>query len=327
MMMNVYWLLAGYGMFQFESLLFIILLLLKPFGVIMYKINYDTESYGNILNIIDKESNISGSSLIRSKKTPTGFFFSKNAIGHIESPCSYNTSEFKITIITTLKYYEYLTKKDDIQFLDTTPSTPSTPPSDVVKIYQRHGTYAEFSYIYLKLDLKGLSPYPEQKPIIDEIASDFSVTNKLSVFIEGVPCSGKSSVGYLLAKQLGAAYCHSFNPSDPGDTLSYVVSRIRRDDAEYSIVSPIIIVLEEIDVILHKIHHNTLELNNRIPTSVKDKSSWASFLDDMILYPNMILILTSNKSKEEIDAMDSAYLRKGRIHRYFKMNTPIQIPD
>ena len=325
MMMNLYLLLAGYGIFQTDCLFFIFLLLLKPFGVIMYKVNYDTESYGDILNIIEKESYLSGSTLIRSKKTPTGFFFSKNAFGHIESPSAYNITEFKITIVTTLKYYEYLTKKDDIQFLEKPANPIVTKSCDTVKVYQRYGTYSDFSYVYLKLSLKGLTPYPEQQPIVDGIASEFSTTNRLTVFIEGVPCSGKSSIGYLLAKRIGAVYCHSFNPTDPGDTFSYLVSRLRRDDDDNSI--PMIVVLEEVDVILQKIHTNTLLLNDRIPTSVKDKSSWTSFLDDMLFYQNVILILTSNRSKKEIDEMDSAYLRKGRIHKCYRMETPIHLPD
>jgi hypothetical protein len=318
----MYLLLAGFGLFQYERLFFALMLLLKPFNIVMYRINYDTESYGNIINILEKESYLSASTLTRSKRTPTGFFFSKNAIGHIESPSAYNVNEFKITIITTLKYYQYLTQKDEVEFMSPPTEPVVTKSSDVVKVYQRHGIYSDFSYIYLKLSLKGLLPLPQQEPIVEDITSEFSNTNKLTVFISGIPCSGKSSIGYLLAKKIGAIYCHSFNPTDPGDTFSYLVSRIRRDDDLDKFV-PIVVVLEEVDVILTKIHNGTLTLNDRVPTSVKDKSSWTAFLDDMFFYQNIIMVLTSNKSKEEIDELDPAYLRKGRIHQYHRMNTPI----
>ena len=45
----------------------------------------------------------------------------------------------------------------------------------------------------------------------------------------------------------------------------------------------------------------------------------------MILYKNVILILTSNESIEEISALDPCYLRKGRIDGSFSMMTPIVV--
>jgi len=102
-----------------------------------------------------------------------------------------------------------------------------------------------------------------------------------------------------------------------------LITQIRENDIAKE--SPIVVVLEEIDILLYNIHHNKLVENPKISISVKDKSSWCSFLDDMFLYQNIVLIMTSNKSKSEIDMMDSAYLRKGRVNLYFTMNTPIVV--
>ena len=44
-------------------------------------------------------------------------------------------------------------------------------------------------------------------------------------------------------------------------------------------------------------------------------------MDDMIFY-KIIIIFTSNTSKNDIDKMDTAYLRKGRIDECFNMDTP-----
>jgi len=88
---------------------------------------------------------------------------------------------------------------------------------------------------------------------------------------------------------------------------------------------PAIIVLEEVDTIIKAIHTNTVKLNKEVPTSIYNKSTWATFLDDMIFYKNVILILTSNESKESIDSLDPAYLRKGRIHATYSMNYPLQV--
>ena len=48
---------------------------------------------------------------------------------------------------------------------------------------------------------------------------------------------------------------------------------------------------------------------------VKDKTTWNAWLDkiDFGLYPNVIVVMTSNKSPQEITSDDSI-LRKGRVH-------------
>jgi hypothetical protein len=45
------------------------------------------------------------------------------------------------------------------------------------------------------------------------------------------------------------------------------------------------------------------------------KIDWNAFLDkfDMEYYPNIILILTSNKSIDYFNKLDSSYFRNGRV--------------
>jgi hypothetical protein len=45
----------------------------------------------------------------------------------------------------------------------------------------------------------------------------------------------------------------------------------------------------------------------------------------MIFYKNVVLILTSNVSKQAIDDLDPAFLRHGRINATFSMMKPIDI--
>jgi ATP-dependent Clp protease ATP-binding subunit ClpA len=58
-------------------------------------------------------------------------------------------------------------------------------------------------------------------------------------------------------------------------------------------------------------------------TSVYNKTTFNSFLDDMVFHKNIILIMTSNTSKEKIDQIDPSYLRQGRVNTYYKMITPL----
>ena len=173
------------------------------------------------------------------------------------------------------------------------------------------------------MNLKNLEPLPSQQIIVDGMLNLFRKKGKVTAFIEGVPGSGKSFIGYLLAKEIGGSFCHSFNPTDPGNTFSQLINRIRDYDSIDNDNIPIIIVLEEIDVLIDKIHNQKLVLNNTISTSVQDKSSWSTFLDDMFLYQNIILILTTNKTKQDIDKIDPAYLRKGRVDQFYKMDESI----
>jgi hypothetical protein len=64
-----------------------------------------------------------------------------------------------------------------------------------------------------------------------------------------------------------------------------------------------------------------------MPTLIHNKTSWSTFLDDMVFYKGVILVLTSNTSKKDIDKIDSSYLRDGRIHKSYNMSTPISLHE
>ena len=56
--------------------------------------------------------------------------------------------------------------------------------------------------------------------------------------------------------------------------------------------------------------------NINIIILVRDKMTWNSFIDkiDYGLYPNLIVIFTSNQNKKYIDSLDKSYIREGRIN-------------
>jgi hypothetical protein len=182
-----------------------------------------------------------------------------------------------------------------------------------LEVFIRKGTYKNFYYTCLRLDISHINPIGDQTYIIHDIIDIYKQNGRATVFIDGVSYAGKSSIGYIVAKQLGGKYCHSFNPSDPGDQLSTLTSDVSIEDA------PLVIVLEEVDVMIQNIHAATLRPNKEIPTSVHNKATWSSFLDDMIFYKRVIMIMTSNTLKRELDELDPSYLRKGRIHAAYSM--------
>ena len=172
------------------------------------------------------------------------------------------------------------------------------------------------------MDISHIHPLPSQRDIMNNIVTLYNKQQRATIFIHGITGAGKSTIGILLAKHLSGIYCHSFNPSDPGDSLSSLMVDISKDSDE-----PIIVVIEEVDIILHAVHTRTVTKHAKIPTLVHNKSSWSNFLDDMIFYKGLILVLTSNTSKEDIDAWDTSYLREGRIHAHYSMMTPINLHE
>ena len=183
-------------------------------------------------------------------------------------------------------------------------------------------TLQTLKFLERNIDITEITAIGEQEKIVSSIISIYNEKKRATIFLHGSCGTGKSTVGLLVAKEVGGSFCHTFNPTNPGDTLHLVV---RESSLNEESIKPIIIVIEEANSIIHRIHTNQIELHKNIHTLVYNKSTYNTFLDDMILYKNVILILTSNESIEEISALDPCYLRKGRIDGSFSMMTPIVV--
>jgi hypothetical protein len=278
---------------------------------------------------------------LNGKEIPSGYFFCKEYIGYLDNNARFNEDE-RIHIICRKGTYQRLVeertvadsfssepepevKETEISPLieqDKGSKSPSKTESSKIRAYIRKGQFKNLYYSCIKLDLSHINPIGEQGPIVEDIIKIYKKKRRAVAFIHGVSFAGKSSIGFLLAKRLKGNYCHSFNPTDPGDNFGSVINELT-DDEE----SPIIIVLEEVDGIIKAVHNETIKSNPEIPTSVRNKESWVNFLDDMMFYKNVIVVLTSNTEKKDLDMLDEAYLRKGRIHGYYSMMNKLSIED
>lgn len=241
---------------------------------------------------------------IQEKDISFGLFYGYGYVGYLSAD-----REQEMHLLTIPSFYE--------KMLEMPANIPMPLMNNTerswIQVYIRKGTYKNLYYCPFKMDLSHISPIGDQGPILEQIIELYKEQQRATIFIHGQSGTGKSSIGYLLAKQLKGFYCHTFNPSEPGDQLSSLIVDMQRDD------EPIIIILEEIDTLLFAIHKNEIVKHPEIPISVYNKSTWSSFLDDMIFYKNIIVIMTSNTTKEGIDKLDDSYLRKGRIHASFTM--------
>lgn len=285
---------------------FILCLFFQCFHIKYYIID-DRETVMRILKKINNRIISSSVKYVNGRDVPTEYFIGPSYVGYL----NYSNFEPKMYIITRTSMFKELVHYDTAVI--TLPTEQQKDPDHKIKVYIRKGTYKNTFYQPITLNMNHLQPFPTQRIILDNIKDIYSKLGRATIFIHGVSYAGKSSIGYLLAKELHGHYCHSFNPSDPGDQLSNLIVDSQNED------EPLIIVLEESDIIIQNIHHQRITINHDIFTSVYNKSTWATFLDDMIFFNNVILILTSNTSKSTIDEMDESYLREGRIHASFSM--------
>lgn len=183
-------------------------------------------------------------------------------------------------------------------------------PKQKITIYDRSGTYADTYYPKRNVYVHSINCRSNQCAIISNIVKEYSKKTHVVSLIYGPPNTGKTTIGILLAKQLNGSYCNSFKPWLPNCTLSQLYTIV-----EPSEENPLIIAMDEFDVPLFNIHNGLIKPNEKMSTSMIDKCGWNTFFDDIQrgMYPYLIVLLTTNKSPEFINELDTCYIRSGRV--------------
>ena len=286
---------------------------------------------------------------------PRGWIWGKYYVGYImeekNTNSHGNSSTYSIFIICTPKFFEDLTDpnskmglkkknivkpKNDKENSDSSSSDSDSSDSDSsdsnssddetynnkdkkkskIKFYERQGNFFWLTYNNRDINVEKYVARDNQKEVISSLKKEYKKSSNVVSVIHGDPGSGKSMIPILLAKELNGYLCDSYNPTEPGDDIAIIYNTIMP-----SVEKPLILVLEEFDIIIHRIHNNLIQSHKHIPIQVKDKTSWNTLLDriDRGLYPNMFFLLTSNSDPVIIDKLDSSYLRKGRVSSRFKL--------
>lgn len=181
------------------------------------------------------------------------------------------------------------------------------------------GSYGHFFITERKINLSNIHTlewYEYQNTLFRDIMNFYKENNFCKVFLNGEPGKGKTFFAYLMAQRLNCYLTDQYNPTDPGSSLNALYHRAKKVSPN----KPLIIVLDEVDVLLNKIHNKELSHHKHYKSEIYDKTSWNQFHDKISygLYPYLIIIMISNKNKKYIEDMDSAYLRKGRTNLFIE---------
>ena len=151
--------------------------------------------------------------------------------------------------------------------------------------------------------------------IIDKIKEHQQKHSHTVAYLWGKPGTGKSMIGLFLAQEMEGTYCNTMIPWQPNDTLMYIYS-----EAEPTEAAPLVIVFEEFDAAIVKIHVG-IEPHRTLPIDVSNKAGWNRMFDEIQrgIYPNLIVILTSNQPPSFFDSLDSSYIREGRVDITFEI--------
>jgi hypothetical protein len=183
-------------------------------------------------------------------------------------------------------------------------------PKQKITIYDRSGSYADTYFHKRSVYVHSIQSRGCQEIIITNVVNEYSKKTHAVGLIYGPPNTGKTTIGMLIAKQLNGSYCNSLKPWLPNCTLSLLYTIV-----EPSEDNPLIIAIDEFDVALFNIHNGLIKPNEKMPTTMIDKCGWNTFFDDIQrgMYPYLIVLLTTNKSPQFINQLDTCYIRKGRV--------------
>ena len=229
---------------------------------------------------------------------------------------------YDIWMIATATSFETLTR-ENARPLPATPlvdgvATATTVVTKAMTVFDRIGSFTHVWFKRRNITLPDVEPRPDQTAVLDAICAHQERKAHTVVFLHGPPGSGKSMIGVMLARRLGAAYCNTLKPWQPGDTLAELYA-----EAEPTAEKPLVLAFDEFDGALMAIHVG-IPPHKSVPISIGDKAGWNKFMDeiDRGMYPHLVLVLTSNRDPAFVRALDTSYIREGRVDLTFAVTTP-----
>jgi hypothetical protein len=249
-------------------------------------------------------------------------------IMNIDISINDGAEQYKIMLIATESSYRFLIKDDEEDddsddetnhnsnnILEDNSLMKSSKPKKNINIWQRLGSHNNRWYRKRTIKVPKLIALAHQQPIIKTIIDYYDENKHAVVFLHGSPGSGKSIIGILLTNYYSSSYCESLQLWKPGDSFDNIYTEVEPTEEK-----PLIILLNEIDIGLIEITKGVPDHKN-IDISIQNKTGWNNLFDSINLgmYPNVIIIMTSNKTPKFINDLDPSYLRSERVDFIFEV--------
>lgn len=275
-------------------------ILLLPFKLFGYQ--YYCISDLSTITIISKKIKYS---IARNEQNEAiGFFIDFYYVGFITEK-GHKENPYYLYCLCKEKQFNELIKNDDGSNDDN-----EKQPENTIPLYIRKGNHFFLEYKKRNLICTKFVARKQQIGVIEKIKSYYNKNNNCVAMISGSPGSGKSVIGILLAKELNGSLCKTYSPITPGDTLENIYNTVAPTKQ-----NPLIILLDEFDVIIDDIHHKRVQMHKDIPIEVYNKITWNNLLDDIsIIYPYTIIVLTTNLNRSIIESYDKSYVRQHRVN-------------
>ena len=275
------------------------LILLYYFNIRMFHLTNKKVIMGICKKLPQRSTMISDTKL-------SGYIWGYWYVGHISTYMNTNKVEkINMYIICTQKFFNTINIDD---------KPDDNIINEGIDTYDRFGNYYCLEYSK-RTNYIEFTATPKQQEIIENIVKYYNNTTNMSrsvvCMLSGSTGVGKSTIPFILAKQMKGSICKTFNPTDPGDDISVLYNTVNPEKDK-----PLIILMDEIDTIIDNVHMTKIKHHDTVPTKIRDKTSWNGFWDDINRgdFKYTIWILTTNKSFDYFDMIDIAYIRDGRVN-------------
>ena len=252
---------------------------------------------------------------------PIGIIIHKSVIPHFIILNRLRHQEV-ITIICLQIFYKELSDeiktKERIDLDDDyVPYKKTTTPCSNITYITKRGEYGYFEYGTRIVNLesmtnhKTLAFYNTQKQLFRTIMNFYKNNHFCKVFLSGQPGCGKTFFAYLMAQKLDCYLCDVYKGNEPSSNFNEIYTRTR-----VSSEKPMIVIFDEVDIMISEIHNNVNTEHKKYNKEIHDKTSWNSFMDKIEygMFPYVIILMTSNKIRKDINKYDISYLRDGRVN-------------
>ena len=230
---------------------------------------------------------------------------------------------YELYLVCTRRFYNVRIAKIEVIDADSTSGNNEKEKGAnkyIITFYNLEGNYWNLHSFNKPLEITKLEPRTNQSAIVKKLRTEYDSKGYAVALLHGAPGTGKSMVPYFLAKQLLSAketiikkvsLVDSFNPFQPGDYFNSLYNKV---SPEHN--SPMIVVIEEIDMFITEMHDGTLNRHRDIPTQITNKTDWNKFFDrfDRLQFPHVYFIMTTNKSASYFEELDGSYMRYGRVN-------------